>query len=97
MDAKLKEFLRRCDLAIQAAKDALHLLLGKQSSSSLVAAAEQAINNLQRLKETAEQGRLPRPSHGAGLGLSRALGEWADGTPLFAAACALEEYYSDQM
>jgi hypothetical protein len=96
MDAALYEFLRLCDEAItEAAKMVRQLQI--QDPDGLFDLAEITLMNLQAIKATAMNGTLRRPSGGAGFGLSRAVGEWAEGTPLMAASRAVESFYQASM
>ena len=57
--------------------------------------AKSAVENIRTLREQAAQGILPR-SNGAGLGITRALGEWAP-DDVYQAGCALEQHYVENM
>lgn len=56
--------------------------------------SERVIENLEAWKERATRGDLPR-SAGAGMGLARAVGEWAQGTPLMDAVYAVERHFKN--
>jgi hypothetical protein len=85
VDAILQEFVRLSDVAIEEADKMVLQLRQQNAERPLLNIAELTLNNLRRLKESALHGTLRRPSHGAGLiGLTREVGEWADGTPLMA-------------
>ena len=53
--------------------------------------ATAAMQQLEQLKQQAVSGQLP-PSRGGGLGITRALGEWAP-DDLFAAGKTVEDYF----
>jgi hypothetical protein len=94
MDAALQEFVRLCDAAIAAAQQ--HRVADPRSRS-LRDMAELSLQELQEIKDSALNGTLPRPSRGAGFGLSRAVGEWAYDTQLMTASLALERFYQTSM
>lgn len=62
--------------------------------SWLLEDSERVIENLEAWKQRATRGDLPR-SPGAGMGLSRAVGEWAQGTPLMDAVYAVERHFKN--
>jgi hypothetical protein len=96
MDAVMQEFIRLCDVAIDEAAKVVREL-HTEDPDGLIKLAELTLRNVRGIKESAVNGTLRRPSRGAGFGLSRAVGEWAEGTPLMAASRAVEAFYQDSM
>lgn len=76
------------DEAEKVKKDAV-----ERGTEWLVEDAQMAIDNFSRIKEKALSNQLPS-SDGAGMGISRALSEWAPDA-LYKAGKALEDYYRD--
>jgi hypothetical protein len=98
VDAIGQEFVRLCDVAIEEADKMVNQLRQQNAERPLLNIAELTLSILRGIKESAIQGILRRPSGGAGLmGLTREVGEWADGTPLMDAAYALDVFYQDKM
>ena len=61
----------------------------------LIKSYRHTITNFRAIREQAASGRL-LPSKGAGLGITRALGERGVSKELYAAGQALENYYQDE-
>jgi hypothetical protein len=97
MDAAAKEFLRLCDVAIAEAEHMLDRIQKGELNPALLEVATRTLENLWILRRKTEDGTLRRPSGGVGTPISRAVGEWADGTPLMDAALALDRFYRDHM
>ena len=93
-DPKAIRLIQLADAAIAAAEK-------EQSSAAtlgqswLVEDCELTIANFRAIREQAISGCLP-PSKGAGLGITRALGEFGVSKELYAAGQALENYYQDE-
>ena len=89
------------DYGIQANRREIYQILKEKSSAAtagltwLVEDCELTITNFRAIREQAASGRLP-PSKGAGLGITRALGELGVSKELYAAGQALENYYQDE-
>ena len=84
------EFIDLLDNAISCA-DILSQQVINTDNAWMISDANTAKNQFQRIKTEAMAGKLP-PSAGAGLGITRALGEWApDG--LYTAGKAVEDFY----
>jgi aspartyl/asparaginyl-tRNA synthetase len=96
MDDRMKEFLRLFDVAIAEASEMQRELQVARADQGLVDEATLTLENLRGYKDSAASGKLG-PSGGAGMGMSRAVGEWASGTPLMEAVRTLERYYQTQM
>jgi hypothetical protein len=96
MDAALQEYVRFCDAAIAAASNIVNRLQ-THDPDHLRDMAEQTLQELREIKDSALDGTLPRPSRGAGFGLSRAVGEWAYDTELMKASLGLERFYQTSM
>lgn len=88
--SKIEEFVRLIDVAISRA-EAVSAQAARAQSEWLVADAAAAKAQFERLKQQALSGELA-PSQGAGLGVSRALGEWAP-DDLLDAGVAVENFY----
>jgi hypothetical protein len=98
MDAETREFLRLCDVTIAEVERALAAMQRGTADPAFTDEAELLLRNLMVLRRRTEEGRLVRPSRGAGFGMVRAVGEWAqDFTSLMRAAYALERFYQDHM
>jgi hypothetical protein len=98
MDAETKEFLRLCDVTIAEAERVLDHIHQGAANPALLDDVNLLIENLWALRKRAEAGQLIRPSRGAGFGMSRAVGEWAEGfSALMKAIYALENFYRDHM
>jgi len=86
---------------IQLADAAIDAAQKEKSSAAaagqtwLVEDCELTIANFGAIRELAASGRLS-PSKGAGLGITRALGEFGVSKELYAAGQALENYYQDE-
>lgn len=78
--------LRLCDQAIHEAG----LLVAQSSERWIQDQAHIALMNLTALRTRIENGTLWLPEE-AGLGLTRFLGEWAEGSDLYEACRLLEE------
>lgn len=87
---KLTEFIRLIDYAIACA-DALVKEATGTDHAWMAEDAATAMKQFQRIKEDALRGHL-LPSKGAGLGITRALSEWAP-DDLYAAGKAVEDYF----
>ena len=61
----------------------------------LIEDCDLAITNLRAFRDQASSGHLPA-SNGAGLGITRALGEWGVSDSFYAAGKALEDFYRDE-
>ena len=60
----------------------------------VVTCSEEAIATIRKHLGNASTASLPRPSQGASLGFSRALGEWADNyKPVMTCAYAVDSFY----
>jgi hypothetical protein len=96
MDAVMQELLRLFDVAIAAAS-AMHDHLQKAGNRpGMLKAAVLTLQNLRDYRASAASGKLGPPG-GLGMGMSRAVQEWAEGTPLMEAVRAVEEFYRDRM
>lgn len=93
-DQKAIRMIQLADAAIAEAQK-------EQSSAAsagktwLVEDCELTIANFRAIREQVSAGLLP-PSRGAGLGITRALGDFGVSTELYAAGQALERYYQDE-
>lgn len=96
MDKNLHEFIELLNKAINVAKVKLELIQKESSNKDLLEMAELTVKNLQDWRDIAVAGKLPRPSHGAGLGLSKHIGEWCN-DELYELALDLDEYYQKKM
>lgn len=97
MDAESKQFVRLCDEAIAEAERALDGIQQGEMQKALLDVVTLTIENLLILRQHTEEGTLQRPSGGIGFGISRAVGEWADGSPLLEAVRQLERFYREHM
>lgn len=86
----LKDFSRLLDEAIACAATLAHEATGSDQAW-LAEDANSAMKQFRRIKAEALSGALP-PSGGAGLGITRALSEWAP-DDLYAAGKAVEYFY----
>jgi hypothetical protein len=93
MDAALLEFVRLCDAAIGEAEQVVRQFRTQHAVEQLLAVAELTLENLKAIKDSAVQGRIHRPSDGGGLGLTREVGEWADGMRLMDLVTDVEMFY----
>jgi hypothetical protein len=93
MDHALRAFMRLCDIAIGEADRVVRELQAQGAVEELQSVARLTLKNLQAIKESAVEGRIHRPSDGAGLGLTREVGEWASGTQLFGLVTDVEMFY----
>lgn len=84
------EFIKLIDHAIASA-ESLIKESAKTGQAWMVEDATTAIKQFQRIKDDALTGHLI-PSKGAGLGITRALSEWAP-KDVYAAGKAVEDYY----
>ena len=92
---KIGNFKDRADRLIRLAEHARERYLAA-SEAGLAAQAQLLINTVKVLCEGVESGRL-LPSEGVGLGLSRAVGEWAEERELMEAAYELERFYREEL
>jgi hypothetical protein len=97
VDQHAQEFLTLCDQAIVAAEEIISAIDCGVFDSDLMEEASRTLEVLRVLRDRIVNGTLRRPSGGAGLGMTRAVGEWAEGTDLMRAVRALERYYIDNM
>lgn len=97
LDEVLAEFLRLCDVALARASEVMHDLHRNGADQELHDAAALTVRNLERIREGAVAGRLLRPSGGAGLGLTREVGEWAEDRALLDAVGEAELFYRRRM
>jgi len=97
MDEQLAEFLHLCDVALARANEIAQDLQRSGASQGKQEMAVLTVSILEQIKESALAGRLPRPSGGAGLGLTRGIGEWTEDEALTKAARAAERFYRDRM
>lgn len=84
------DFIRLLDEAISCAKS-LSREVAATENAWMAEDAENAATQFERIKEEALAERLP-PSNGAGLGITRALGEWAP-DKLYTAGKTVEDFY----
>jgi len=96
MDNNLHEFIELLTKAINVANVKLERLQKEDSNKGLIEMAELTVKNLQDWRNIAVAGKLPRPSHGAGLGLSKHIGDWCN-DELYELALDLDEYYQTKM
>lgn len=97
-DPQIIEFIKLIDVAIASTEQ----LKMNSENSKLVKNIDEAIQNLKAFCSMAISGKLPSPSRGdvpegAGLGLTRGIGEWAEDGNLLDAVYAVENYYKKQM
>ena len=92
--SKLDDFIRLVDIAIAKA-DALATSVAGTANEWMATDAGTMKVQLERIKNEAIAGSLS-PSMGAGLGLSRALGEWAP-DDLYEAGVAVENFYRQHL
>lgn len=92
--SKTSRLVQLTDVAIAAAQRERSSAV-RDRKSWLVEDCDLAITNLRAIREQASSGRLAL-SNGAGLGITRAFGEWGVSTALHAAGQALEDYYRDE-
>jgi hypothetical protein len=88
--SKTDRLIALADAAIAAAQRE-RAAAGLAGKSWLVDDCDRAISNFQAIRERAATGELPA-SRGAGLGISRALGEWNVSSSFYAAGKALEDF-----
>lgn len=88
--SKTDDFVRLIDVAISTA-EAVSAQAVKAQRSGTADAAANAKAQFELLKQRALNNEL-LPSNGAGLGITRALDEWAP-DDLFAAGLAVESFY----
>jgi hypothetical protein len=88
--------MRLCDGAVEEAARLVQEYQ-REGDSERLEMAELTLENLRGIKDSALTGILPRPSQGAGLGLTREVGEWAEGLPLMDLVEAVELYYRRNM
>lgn len=88
-----KRFVALLDQAIAEAEKAAQEG-GEQALAWIVDDAAMTRSNLLQLRQRVINGELP-PSGGAGLGMSRALSEWAP-KQLYEAAKAVEDFYRSE-
>lgn len=98
VDASLQEFIRRVDALISMAKGKRQQAIDMGEQAWIASSYDTFIRNLNALRDTANQDKLPRPSRGetrpgAGLGLSRAVGEWSEDDELLGAVRDVEDYF----
>jgi len=87
---------RLADLIVQAIGECKAISKRAKSfgPSWLREVSEEAVLAMHAYLDSAQAASLPRPSAGAGLGVSRALGEWAqDEAALMALAYEIDQYY----
>lgn len=96
MDTRSMEFVRLCDAAIAEARRMLDSMESCTVDPDLRDEVNNTINILSIWRQKAVDGTLP-PSNGIGIGISRYVGEWADGSALWKAAAALDDCYLEQM
>lgn len=92
--SQARRLVQLADVAIDAATKE-RSSAASAGESWLVEDCDLAIANFRAIREQAISGRL-RPGGGAGLGITRALGEWGVSTALFEAGDALEAFYRDE-
>ena len=92
---KIQNFKDRADRLLKLAGHARERYLAA-SEAGLAAQAELLIGTVKVMYEGVESGRL-LPSEGVGLGLSRAVGEWAEERELIEAAYDLEKFYREEL
>lgn len=93
--SKIEGFMNRAGRLISLAERVREQYVAA-SELTLAAQAELLIANLRVICEGVESGRL-LPSEGIGLGLTRAVGEWADDPELVSAAYDLEQFYREEL
>jgi len=98
VEATVEEFVRLLDAATTVAEE----MKNASRDAFVIQAAEVTIKNLKGFRSLALSGGLPRPSkdeiaQGAGLGLSRGMGEWAGGGQLAEAVAQVEHHYEHSM
>jgi len=96
MDDNLQGFIELTDKAISVAKNKLKQLTETNSNRGLIEMAELTVKNLTAMRDNAANGKLPRPSNGASLGLSYHIGDWCN-DELYELALDLDEYYQTKM
>lgn len=97
MNKELFEFVRLCDIAAVRATEVYCNLQENGATQQLRDIANITIKNIEKIKESALYGKLPRPSNGAGLGLTREVGEWTEDVTLLNAVRDVERFYRNQM
>jgi hypothetical protein len=98
LDEKMQEFLRRLDAAISLAQEKMRLIQSENGADWLIGSYATLIDNLETLRGTASQGKLPRQSQGqvpegTGLGISRGVGEWCEDDQMLDTLLYVEIYY----
>jgi hypothetical protein len=96
MEVRMEELLRLFDVAIAEASTMHDQLQKAGNRPGMLKAAALTLKNLRDYRESVASGKLG-PSGGLRMGMSRAVQEWAEGTPLIEAVRALEEFYQDRM
>ncbi|WP_431821930.1 hypothetical protein [Burkholderia sp. F1] len=98
IDTNLQEFVRRIEELISVANKKRQEVVSAGGGEWLVKSYDTLIENLVDLRSTASADKLPRPSRGetrpgAGLGLSRAVGEWCEDDELLDRVRSVEDYF----
>jgi hypothetical protein len=102
IDASLQEFLRRLDGLISMAEEKQQRAKAAGAEAWLIESYNTLLRNLKVLRDTASQDKLPRRSRGetrpgAGLGLSRAVGEWCEDDELLDEVRNVEDYFRESL
>jgi len=97
MDLAAQEFVRLCDVAIAEAMRVAEELRQAGGPGGSLEMAALTVENLQKLRQSAVDETLLRPSLGAGLGLSRGVGDWTEDDGLMAAVRQVERHYREKM
>ena len=92
---KIEDFKDRADRLTKLAELARERFLAAYEAG-LAAQAELLIDTVKVMYEGVESGRV-LPSERVGLGLSRAVGEWAEERELMEAAYDLEKFYREEL
>lgn len=96
MDEVLRQFIELLDRSITLADEEIARAKA-DSDAILISEGVKTSTFLKNLREDALTGRMPRPSKGVGFGLTRAVGEWAEGSELLKAVAGAEGFYCDHM
>jgi hypothetical protein len=96
------EFLLRLDGLIFMAEEKRQRAKAAGAEVWPIASYDTLVRNLKVLRDTASQDKLPRQSRGetgpgAGLGISRAVGEWCEDDELLDKVRNVEDYFRESL
>ncbi len=99
MNAKIEEFIKLIDNALQIAEEMLKTRQSDQSDFLLKERLSNVIRVLRRTKNNAINGNLTLSGGVLTLGLVREVADWIEplNSPLLEAVRAMEQYYQEQL